>query len=275
MHKDTLNLRFCVNKHPLVCSCAKHWIPATSEIATIQAKINCQIFSFYNHYCFFFTLSDGRSQQNAKDVRQTERFKTVFQKGFHVDMNFKLILELNLDLRDLFHHLCFRELGGDTTLITCFSYISDLVVKRIDIASISPHYYCKFGNTARSAQQGLWTIISRVETETEIPSLQVAEQGKWRGREGKCNQAPHNVNTGDRALIGVQHSLIQLYLTTSSITASLSLKSQMSAWWRCTHLHVPGLQIPVHYCPADHWQTCHSPWRWMLLLGHLQTLFFD
>lgn len=109
----------------------------------------------------------------------------------------------------------------------------------MDIASISPHYYCKFGNTARLAQQGLWTIISRVETETEIPSLQVAEQGKWRGREGKCNQAPHNVNTGDRALIGVQHSPIQLYLTTSSITASLSLKSQMSAWWRCTHLHIP------------------------------------
>lgn len=96
-----------------------------------------------------------------------------------MDMNFELILELNLDLRDLFHHLCFRKLGrGDTTLITRFSYVSDLVVKWMDIASISPHYYCIFGNTARSAQRGLWTIISRVETETEIPSLQVAEQAK-------------------------------------------------------------------------------------------------
>lgn len=257
MHKDTLNLRFCVNKHPLVCSCAKHWIPATSEIATIQEQINCQIFSFYNHYCFFFLLLVMAGVSKMWTWISSSYWSLIW-----IWETYSIIYAS-------------ENWGGDTTLITCFSYISDLVVKWMDIASISPHYYCKFGNTARSAQQGLWTIISRVETETEIPSLQVAEQGKWRGREGKCNQAPHNVNTGDRALIGVQHSLIQLYLTTSSITASLSLKSQMSAWWRCTHLHIPGLQIPVHYCPADHWQTCHSPWRWMLLLGHLQTLFFD
>lgn len=90
--------------------------------------------------------------------------------------------------------------GGDTTFITYFSNISDLVVKRMNIASISPHYYCKFCNTARSAQWGLWTIKSRVETETEteIPSSPDAEQAKWRGRKEDCDQAPYNVNTGDR-----------------------------------------------------------------------------
>lgn len=66
--------------------------------------------------------------------------------------------------------------------------------------------------------------MSRVETETEIPSPPDAEQAKWRGRKVERNQAPCNVNTGDRALIEVQHSAIQLHLTASSITASLGLE---------------------------------------------------
>lgn len=70
--------------------------------------------------------------------------------------------------------------------------------------------------------------MSRVETETEIPSLPDAEQAKWRGRKEECDQAPVNVNAGDRALIGVQHSPIQLHLTASSITALLGSESQMS-----------------------------------------------
>lgn len=69
-----------------------------------------------------------------------------------MDMDFELTVQLNLYLRDLFYHLRLRKLEGNTIFVTCFSYISDLVVKRMDIASISPHYYCKFCNTARSAQ---------------------------------------------------------------------------------------------------------------------------
>lgn len=46
-----------------------------------------------------------RVSKMPKILRQTEILKTVFQKGFHVDMNFELTLEYNLDLRDLFHHL--------------------------------------------------------------------------------------------------------------------------------------------------------------------------
>lgn len=96
--------------------------------------------------------------------------------------------------------------------------------------------------------------MSGVETETEIPSLADAEQAKWRGRKEERTQAPCNVDTGDRALIGVQHSPIELYLTAFSITASLAYESQMSGCWTLsahTHTHT-ALQIPVHYCPGAH-----------------------
>lgn len=58
-----------------------------------------------------------------------------------------------------------------------------------------------------------------METETEISSLPDVDQATWRKEE--CDQAPYNVNTGDGTLTQVQHSPIQLYLTASSITASL------------------------------------------------------
>lgn len=94
--------------------------------------------------------------------------------------------------------------------------------------------------------------MSRVETETEIPSPPDAEQAKWRGR--KEDQAPHNVNTGDRALIGVQHSPIQLHLTASSITASLGFKSQMSG---CRTMHAHTLTHTT--CPPN--TSALPPWR--------------
>lgn len=148
----------------------------------------------------------------------------------------------------------------------------------MDIASISPHYYYKFCNTARSARWGLWTIMKRVETETEIPSLADAEQAKWRGRKEECDQAPRNVFTGDRALLTVQHSPIQLHLTASFMRHSFRLESRMSGCWtKQTHTHTYTHSLPSKYqcitCPGAHWQSCHSTRRWMLLLG--QTSFID
>lgn len=82
--------------------------------------------------------------------------------------------------------------------------------------------------------------MRRVKTEIEIPSPPDADQAKWRGRKEGCDQAPYNVNTGDRDLIEVQHSPIQLHLTASSITASLgSERAKCLDAGQCTHTTCP------------------------------------
>lgn len=98
--------------------------------------------------------------------------------------------------------------------------------------------------------------MSRVETETEIPSPPDAEQAKWRGRKEEWDQAPYNVNTGDRALIGVQQSPIQLHLTASSITASLGPeRAKCLDAGRCTHSHTHTYTA----CPPN--TSALLPWR--------------
>ena len=145
----------------------------------------------------------------------------------------------------------------------------------MDIDSISPDYYCRCCETTCSAQGGLYgPLMSRVETETETPSLSHAEQAA--SGERREDRAPVNVNTGDRALTRVQHGPI--HLTAFSITSSPRFREPGVWMLDVVHTHphsAPVLQIPVHYCPGAHWQGCHSPRRWMLLLGQFQTSFID
>lgn len=100
----------------------------------------------------------------------------------------------------------------------------------MDIASISPRYYCKFCNTSQVGSVGIMGHYEQSEGrdrdgDGDTPD---AEQAKGCGRKEECNQAPCIVEPGDRAPIGVQHRSIQPHLITSSIKTSLRLKSQMS-----------------------------------------------
>lgn len=72
-----------------------------------------------------------------------------------ISVFFFLTWELNLNLRNLFYHLWCGKLAGDTIFITCFSNISDLTAKWIEISSISYHYDCKFLNTGQVGSAGM------------------------------------------------------------------------------------------------------------------------